>query len=104
MWKVAYFREASAELQGLDGSIKKQVLKGIEKVKANPLPKNEGGYGNPLGNKNGNNLTGYFKIKYKNIGIRVVYTIDRDNKIMTIVVISAREENECYDLAESRKP
>lgn len=103
MWEVKYLKEANLELQGLDGSIKKQVLKGIQKVSTNPLPKSEGGYGNPLGHKNGNNLTGYFKIKYLNIGIRVVYTIDRENKIMTIIVVAARSDNECYDIAEQRK-
>ena len=40
-----------------------QVLAGIVKVSKAPLP-SPNGYGKPLGNKNGNNLTGFFKIKY----------------------------------------
>jgi len=47
-------------------------LAGIKKVSKNPLP-NPDGYGKPLGNKGGYNLTGFFKIKYRDIGIGVVY-------------------------------
>lgn len=57
------------------------------------------GYGKPLGNRNGNNLTGFFKIKYKSIGIRVVYTLVLDQQIMNVVVISERDDNYCYEMA-----
>jgi mRNA interferase RelE/StbE len=67
--------------------------------KGAPLP-SPNGYGKPLGNKNGNNLTGFFKIKYRGIGIRVVYTLVLDKKTMNIIVISKRDDNFCYDLAE----
>ena len=63
-----------------------------------PLP-SLNGYGKPLGNKNENNLTGFFKIKYRGIGIRVVYTLVVDKMTMNIVVISQRDDNYCYDLA-----
>jgi len=63
----------------------------------------EGGYGKPLGKKQGNNLTGFFKIKYKGIGIRVVYTLVRDKKIMNIIAISPRDDDYCYRTAEKRK-
>ena len=56
-------------------------------------------YGKPLGNKSGNNLTGFFKIKSRGIGIRVVYTLVVDKMIMNIVVISQRDDNCCYELA-----
>ena len=49
--------------------------------------------------KNGNNLTGFFKIKYRGIGIRVVYTLVVDKMVMNIVVISQRDDNYCYELA-----
>lgn len=53
MWKVSYFDDALEDLKKLDNSQRKQVLKAIDKVKTNPLPQNEGGYGKPLGNKRG---------------------------------------------------
>ena len=53
MWKVSYFDEALEDLKKMDISQRKQVLKAIDKVKTNPLPQNEGGYGKPLGSKTG---------------------------------------------------
>lgn len=98
-WRVRIVDEAQKEYHKLDNAIKKQVLAGILKVSKAPLPSPEG-YGKPLGNKSGNNLTGFFKIKYKGIGIRVVYTLVRDKNIMNIIVISPRDDNYCYELAK----
>ena len=50
-WKVEYLTEALADLEKLDNSIRRPVLKGISKVQENPLPRAEGGDGVPLGNK-----------------------------------------------------
>ena len=104
-WKIKYHPLAEAELAKLDGSIRKIVLKGILKVSTNPKPQNEGGYGKPLGNKSNNNLTGLLKIKYMDIGIRVVYKLVEDEKTheMYILVISARADNEVYNIAGKRK-
>ena len=97
-WKVRITDEAKKDYRKLDGSLRKQVLAGIVKVSKAPLP-SPNGYGKPLGNKNGNNLTGFFKIKYRGIGIRIVYTFVVDELTMNIVVISERDDNFCYDLA-----
>lgn len=98
-WIVKYIPESKKELQDLDNGIKKQVFAGIRKVSRNPLPRPDG-YGKPLGNKNDNNLTGLFKIKYKGIGIRVIYTLIKEKKIMQIITISARDDNYCYKEAK----
>ena len=103
MWKVEFIPEAIKDISKLDNSILMQVQLGIRKVSRNPLPKGEGGYGNPLSNKKGNDLTGYFKIKYKKIGYRVVYKLYRKKKKMIIVVVSKRSGGKCYELAEKRK-
>ena len=97
-WKIKITEEAQKDFGRLEGSIKKQVLAGILKVSGAPLP-SPNGYGKPLGNKKGNNLTGFFKIKYRGIGIRVVYTLVLSEVVMNIVVISERDDNYCYDLA-----
>ena len=97
-WTVRSTDEAKKDYRKLDGSLRKQVLAGIVKVSKAPLP-SPNGYGKPLGNKNGNNLTGFFKIKYRGIGIRIVYTLVVDELTMNIVVISERDDNFCYDLA-----
>lgn len=97
-WEIRITDEAKKDFSKIEGSIRKQVLAGIVKVSKAPLP-SLNGYGKPLGNKNGNNLTGFFKIKYRGIGIRVVYTLVVDKLVMNIVVISQRDDNYCYELA-----
>lgn len=97
-WNIRITDEAKRDYGKIEGSIRKQVLAGIIKVSQAPLP-SPNGYGKPLGNKNGNNLTGFFKIKYRGIGIRVVYTLVVDKMVMNIVVISQRDDNYCYELA-----
>lgn len=97
-WEIRITDEAKKDFNKIEGRIRKQVLAGIVKVSKAPLP-SPNGYGKPLGNKNGNNLTGFFKIKYRGIGIRVVYTLVVDKMVMTIVVISQRDDNYCYELA-----
>ena len=44
-------------------------------------------------------MTGFFKIKYKSIGIRVVYSLVSEEKIMNIVVISQRDDEYCREIA-----
>ena len=78
-WKVEYLPAALQDRRRLDGSVRKTVDKAIDKVSTNPLPVDEGGYGKPLGNKSGNNLTGLLKIKLKASGIRIIYQIVREN-------------------------
>ena len=102
MWKVSYFDEALEDLKKMDNSQRKQVLKAIDKVKTNPLPQNEGGYGKPLGNKRGNNLTNLYKIKLKKSGIRVVYQIIRVEDAMEIIIVSMREAEKVYEDAQKR--
>lgn len=97
-WNIKISKEAEKDYDKIDGSVKKQVLAGILKVSRAPLPAPDG-YGKPLGNKGGNDLTGFFKIKYKDIGIRVVYTLVLNKKIMNIVVISERDDQYCYEMA-----
>ena len=105
MWKIKYHPAAQKDLARLDGSTVKLVLKGILKVAENPLPQSQGGYGKPLGTKGGSNLTNLFKIKFKRIGIRVVYKLLRDEKTkeMYILVIASRADSEVYHLSEIRK-
>ena len=101
-WELEYLPEAQADLDALDNSIRQPIIKGIKKVQKNPVSKEDGGYGTPLGNREGNNLTGLFKIKFLKYGIRVVYKLERHDSIMKVIVVSARSENKVYDEAGSR--
>ena len=97
-WNIRISREAQKEYRNLDKGVRLQVLAGILKVSKNLLPHPDG-YGKPLGNKHGKNLTGFFKIKYRDIGIRVVYTLVLKEQIMNIIVVSERSEDFCYEIA-----
>ncbi|MDR1796410.1 MAG: type II toxin-antitoxin system RelE/ParE family toxin [Clostridiales Family XIII bacterium] len=102
-WKVAFLPEVADDIKRIDGSIVAQIRKGIEKVAENPLPKSEGGYGEPLGHIGGTNLTGLYKIKFRGIGQRVVYALKRTETEMFVVVIGMREDNEAYREAGLRR-
>lgn len=102
-WGVEFLEEAKKDMKKLERSASLQVLKGIQKVSRNPLPVQEGGYGKPLGNKNGANLTNLLKIKFRDLGIRVVYKVERVEDVMKIIVVSARTDEQVYREAARRK-
>lgn len=101
-WKLVYIPEAEKDFKELSGNQRIVVAKALNKVLENPLPVNEGGYGKPLGNNQGNNLSGFLKIKLKSLGIRVVYKLIKINGQMLIVVIGARADDEVYETAKKR--
>lgn len=100
---IEFLEEAEKDMKKLGHSAQIQVLKGIIKVSKNPLPPEEGGYGKSLGNKSGTNFTNLMKIKFRELGIRVVYKIERVDGVMKIIVISARADEQVYIEAAKRK-
>ena len=101
-WKLVYLPEAAKDMKNLAGNQRLMVVKAINKVLQNPLPVSEGGYGKPLGNKHGNDLSGFLKIKLRGAGIRVVYKLIRTETEMLVVVVGAREDEEVYETAQHR--
>lgn len=81
-WTLKYLPEAAKDFKNLAGNQRIMVAKAIDKVLENPLPVQEGGYGKPLGNKHGNDLSGLLKIKLRGAGIRVVYKLIRTESEM----------------------
>lgn len=102
-WGVEFLEEAQKDMKKLDHSAQLQIVKGIRKVSQNPLPTQEGGYGKALGNKSGTDLTNLLKIKFRDLGIRVVYKLERVNEVMKIIVISARTDEQVYKEAAKRR-
>lgn len=102
-WNIEFLEEAKKDIKKLDHSVQLQVFKGIKRVAQNPLPTDKGGYGKPLGNKNGLNLTNLLKIKFRDLGIRVVYKLEYVNNEMKIIVISARTDEAVYKEAAKRR-
>lgn len=101
-WRLEFLKEAEKDFSSLDHSQRLHVAKAISKVLENPLPTFEGGRGKPLGNKGGNNLSGYYKIKLLKLGLRIVYRLIRENGVMIIIVISVRDDDTVYDIAYKR--
>jgi mRNA interferase RelE/StbE len=101
-YQIKMSDEADEDLHEFNKAQKARIIKSINRFALNPLPKNEGGHGNPLGNKYGLNLTGLCKITFKNMGVRVIYKLLRTDKVMQVIVIAARADEEVYKLAASR--
>lgn len=101
-YEVAFYPDTLKNLKRLDGSQRKHVFKATERIRTNPLPQNEGGFGKPLGNKAGTDLTGFMKIKLRGSGTRIVYRLIKIKGKMAIVVVGAREDMEAYRTAQRR--
>ena len=93
-WKVELIAEAQADFNRLDGSVKKRLLKQLVKLEQNPK------YGDPLGNKAGVNLEGYFKLYAVKRRIRIIY--EKIDHIIKIIAIDKREDMEVYRIALKR--
>jgi mRNA interferase RelE/StbE len=93
-WKVELTPEAQADFNRLEGSVRKQVLKQLVKLELNPR------YGNPLGNKAGINLEGYFKLYADKKRIRIIY--EEIENIIKVIAIDKREDLEVYQVALKR--
>ena len=101
-YNIEYDSRALDDLAKVDTSAKRIVLKAINRVAENPLPRTEGGYGWPLGNKQGRDLTNLLKIKMRGIGYRVVYELKRTESSMVIIVVGVRADEEVYRIAYER--
>ena len=93
-WKVELIPEAQTDFNRLDGSVKKRILKQLVKLEQNPK------YGDPLGNKAGINLEGYFKLYADKKRIRIIY--EEVDHIIKIIAIDKRENMEVYRIALKR--
>lgn len=104
-WVRRYLPEAVDDLKHLDGSVKKRVLKALDKICTKPQPADGSnpGYGKPLGNRGGTDLTGLLKVKLKNDGVRIVYKLVECDNIMLVVIIGMRTDDEVYREAVRRK-
>ncbi|MBE6966209.1 MAG: type II toxin-antitoxin system RelE/ParE family toxin [Oscillospiraceae bacterium] len=100
-WKIEYIKEAQRDLKELDAYSRKLILKAIEKTALHPLPPPDG-IGKALGNHSAAKLSGYYKIKLRNLGYRIVYGLVRENNVMKIIVISIRNDELVYREAERR--
>lgn len=100
-WTVEYIKEAQKDLKKLEPYVRLHVLKAIEKTAERPLPPPDG-IGKPLGNHADAHLSGYYKIKLRELGYRIVYGLRREGNFMTVIVIGIRDDETVYKEAERR--
>ena len=88
---IQFIPEAVKDYKSLDGNIKNLVNDKIDKLKENPY------LGEPLGNKNNIDLTGYYKIYVFKKSYRIVYRIAKNEiEIIEIWGIGKRDKMEVY--------
>jgi mRNA interferase RelE/StbE len=96
-FKIELHPGAVKDLDGLDGSIQREIAKKIDGLSENPF------LGKPLGNKMGLDLTGYFKLYAVKKKYRIVYKVIKDRlEIVEIIGIGKREKEEIYKLIFKR--
>lgn len=100
-WRIEYIKEAQRDLKRLDPYNRKLILKAIDKTAERPMPPPDG-IGKPLGNHASSQLSGYYKIKLRGLGYRIVYQLIMEGETMRIIVISVRDDEEVYQAAERR--
>ena len=101
-WSLGFYPEALDDIKALDKASERLVAKALAKVRVNPLPASEGGYGKPLGNRNGSKLAGLNKIKLRGSGLRVVYELRRHDEEMLVVIVGIRDDEKVYREAARR--
>ena len=100
-WSIEYIKEAARDLRKIEPCNRRLILKAIEKTAERPLPPPDG-IGKPLGNHASSRLAGYYKIKLRDLGYRVVYGLKLENNVMRVIVIGIRDDDEVYKEAERR--
>ena len=92
IYELAFLPSAQKEWRDLDNSIKQQFKTALAKRLENPRIPSAALHGMP----------DCYKIKLRKIGYRLVYRVD-DNVIMiTVIAIGKRDRSAVYDAANSR--
>jgi len=89
-YKVLLTEDAAADFRALDGSVKILVAKQLKKLEGSPL------LGRALGNRQGLDLTGYYKLYAFKKAVRIVYRIIEDEIVVEVVGIGKRADLEIY--------
>jgi mRNA interferase RelE/StbE len=96
-YSVIFTEDAENDLKNLDKSIRTQVIKKAIALQDNPF------LGNPLGNKFGLDLTGYYKLYAAKKAYRIVYRLIGEKiEVVEIIGIGKREKEEIYRLVVKR--
>ncbi len=96
-YKIEFIPEALKDFDKLDKSLKIQAKKKIDKLSENPY------IGEPLSNKAGRDLTGFYKLYFYKKKHRIVYRIIEDKiEVVQIWGIGKRDKSEIYNTVFKR--
>jgi mRNA interferase RelE/StbE len=87
MFRIEFTEGAEKEFEKLDGSVRFQVLRALAKRAANPLV--------PSARLSGTNGA-YFKIKFRDAGLRLIYRVYEEEVLVLVVTIGRREDGKVY--------
>lgn len=92
-YKLRFMPEALDEWRKLDGSVQANLKKLLAKRLDNPHV--------PGGELHGA-LAGCYKIKLRQQGVRLVYSVEYDHLLVTVVAVDKREDGVVYQSAVAR--
>lgn len=92
-YRLLFLPSALKEWQGLDGSVKEPMRKLLRKRLNDPHV--------PGGALHGE-LAGYYKIKLKKHGFRLVYGVEDDALVVVVMAVDKREDSVVYRSAVAR--
>jgi mRNA interferase RelE/StbE len=87
-FELRYTLDAAADIKALDGSVRNQLRKVLEKK----LAVDPGGYGLPLRGS----LAGYWKHQFANH--RVVYRVYSEHRIVVVCAVGVRKQGDVEDI------
>lgn len=92
-YTLRFMPEALEEWRNLDGSVQVNLKKLLAKRLDNPHV--------PGGELQGQ-LAGCYKIKLRKQGVRLVYSVEEDHLLVTVVAVDKREDGAAYESATER--
>lgn len=92
-YKLRFMPEALEEWRNLDGSVQVNLKKLLAKRLDNPHV--------PGGELHGP-LAGCYKIKLRQQGVRLVYSVEDDHLLVTVIAVDKREDGVAYESAVAR--
>lgn len=96
--QVVLTADARDDLRDLDGASRNVVGKKLKQLETDPELRGE-----PLGARQGSNLTGLRKVSAgRNSDLRIVYRVEHDGTLCVVLVIAQRCDDSVYQLAKAR--
>jgi mRNA interferase RelE/StbE len=92
-YRLQFVPSALAEWQALDGSVKEPLRKLLKKRLDHPHVPGSALHGD---------LRGFYKIKLRKQGVRLVYGVEDDVLIVMVMAVDKREDNLVYESARAR--